>query len=88
MLNLLFTSACRGQPVAIKMVKASSSQPSELARELKQLRTELTILSRVRHPNIVRLFGGSLTPPAFFLVEELMEVCAACLNGTLPHPNT
>lgn len=56
------------------MVKASSSQPAELARELKQLRTELTILSRVRHPNVVRLFGGSLSPPTFFLVEELMEV--------------
>ena len=33
---------------------------------------EVSILSRTRHPNIVRFFGGCLHPPTVFIVEELM----------------
>ena len=42
------------------MVKANSGQPAELAKELKQLRTELIILSRVR----VRLWACYVTSVA------------------------
>jgi hypothetical protein len=34
---------------------------------------EVQILSRVRHPNIVRFYGGSISPPNVFIVEELMQ---------------
>ncbi len=34
---------------------------------------EVSILSRVRHPNIVKFYGGCLHPPTVFIVEELME---------------
>ncbi|KAF5829271.1 kinase-like domain-containing protein, partial [Dunaliella salina] len=29
--------------------------------------------SRIRHPNIVKFYGGCLHPPTVFIVEELME---------------
>ncbi len=31
------------------------------------------MLSRVRHQNIVRFFGGCIRPPVVFIVEELMQ---------------
>lgn len=34
---------------------------------------EARILSRVRHPNIVKFYGGNISPPVVFIVEELME---------------
>jgi serine/threonine protein kinase len=34
---------------------------------------EVRVLSRVRHPNIVRFYGGCIRPPVVFIVEELMQ---------------
>jgi hypothetical protein len=33
---------------------------------------ELQIMARLSHPNIVRVYGGCLTPPNLFVVSELM----------------
>ena len=33
---------------------------------------ELQIMARLNHPNIVRVYGGCLTPPNLFVVAELM----------------
>ena len=30
-------------------------------------------MARLQHPNIVRVFGGCLTPPNLFVVAELMS---------------
>lgn len=49
----------KGQPVAVKMVLGTGSVPAELAA----LRLEVSILSRVDHPNVLRLLGGNLRPP-------------------------
>jgi len=37
------------------------------------LAQEVSVLSRVRHRNIVRFYGCCLHPPPVFIVEELME---------------
>ena len=36
------------------------------------LQHELQIMSRLNHPNIVRVYGGSMSPPNLFVVEEIM----------------
>ncbi|KAL6748367.1 kinase-like domain-containing protein [Haematococcus lacustris] len=54
---------------------------------LDNLHMEIRILSRVRHPNIVRFYGGSIRPPTVFLVEELMQIDLSKLvhdNNLLP----
>ena len=33
---------------------------------------ELQIMARLNHPNIVRVYGGCMTPPNLFVVEELL----------------
>lgn len=40
---------------------------------LETLQQEARILSRVRHPNIVKFYGGNISPPVVFIVEELMQ---------------
>ena len=39
---------------------------------LSSAQIELQIMARLNHPNIVRVFGGCLTPPNLFVVAELM----------------
>ena len=36
------------------------------------VQVELQIMARLSHPNIVRVYGGCLTPPNIFVVTELM----------------
>ena len=43
-----------------------------LTNSLKLPQIELQIMARLNHPNIVRVFGGCLTPPNLFVVAELM----------------
>lgn len=36
------------------------------------MRRELEIMSRLSHPNVVRVLGGNIKPPTMLIVEELM----------------
>ncbi|KAG2493416.1 hypothetical protein HYH03_008541 [Edaphochlamys debaryana] len=59
----------RRTPVAVKLLDPST----DMLAGLRNLAHEVHVLSRLDHPNIVRLYGGSLAPPRPFLVEELMN---------------
>jgi hypothetical protein len=42
----------------------------------------MRILGRLRHPNVVALLGGCLTPPNICIVEELMQTSLAAYIAT------
>ncbi len=65
-----------GQPVAVKMVLGAGGVPAELAA----LRLEVSILSRVDHPNVLRLLGGNLRPPN--VRRQLRAAGVRGLSGT------
>ncbi|KAL6755122.1 kinase-like domain-containing protein [Haematococcus lacustris] len=62
----------RGLPVAVKFANKGMLDGLVSKAALDTLNVETRILSRVRHPNIVRFYGGCIRPPVVFLVEELL----------------
>lgn len=56
--------------------------------ECKSLFSELLVLLRLEHPNIVQCFGASLDLPLFGIVLELMEggTLAEAIKGSLGLP--
>ncbi|KAI8473495.1 MAG: kinase-like domain-containing protein [Monoraphidium minutum] len=62
-------------PVAVKLLTGFAQLPDgQLTSSAASLLDELRIMARVpSHPNVVTCFGGSITPPELFIVEELMD---------------
>lgn len=55
----------RDKIVAVKLI--------ETEQEIKAFKVEVRQLSRVNHPNIVKLYGASTKPPNVCLVMEYAE---------------
>ncbi|KAJ9505882.1 hypothetical protein QJQ45_002948 [Haematococcus lacustris] len=68
----VYSGHYRGLPVAVKFANKGMLDGLVSKVALDTLNVETRILSRVRHPNIVRFYGGCIRPPAVFLVEELL----------------
>lgn len=80
----VFRGRLWGTDVAIKLVKDNSA--AELGSDaLKALRAEVSILSQLRHPNIVLYLGAGTTPPSVFVVTEWCE--RGDLNDLLYDPS-
>ncbi|KAG2489313.1 hypothetical protein HYH03_012145 [Edaphochlamys debaryana] len=76
----VYAGTYMGQPVAVKMLLgAGGGALSELAA----LRLEVSILSRANHPNVIKIYGGNLSPPKPFIVAELL-MCS--LHDYIYHP--
>lgn len=76
----VFKAHYNGNDVAVKQIGREFSSP----KEIKSIVDELKILSRLgQHEKLVRCFGGCMTPPDVFIVEELME----CDLHKLIHPD-
>ncbi|KAG5176266.1 CTR-like PK [Tribonema minus] len=57
------------KPVALKVL-FDARMNEELIREFTE---EVNVLAQLRHPNIVRVLGGSTSPPHLFFLMELCE---------------
>ncbi|KAG2499288.1 hypothetical protein HYH03_002866 [Edaphochlamys debaryana] len=75
----VFRATYRGQPCAVKVLPPEMLFGSGSA-ELHTFVQEVVVLASVRHPNIVRMLGGSLQPPNVFIIEEL---CCRSLDSWL-----
>ncbi|KAJ9535030.1 hypothetical protein QJQ45_029700, partial [Haematococcus lacustris] len=70
----VYSGQYRGLPVAVKFANKGMLDGLVSKSALDTLNVETRILSRVRHPNIVKFYGGCIRPPVVFLVEELLLV--------------
>ncbi|KXZ54209.1 hypothetical protein GPECTOR_5g301 [Gonium pectorale] len=60
-------------PVAVKVLNGSVVDGRAMQRDMASFHAEMSILSRLRHKNIVHLFGGCMRPPHIFFVMQLMR---------------
>ena len=70
--GLVIRARWRDRDVAVKVFQTESERSAFLV-ELRQL-------SRVAHPNIIRLFGASTQPPHVYIVMEYAE-CGSLYKG-------
>eukprot|EP01034_Spumella_vulgaris_P042710 gene42710-52984_t len=64
----IFTAKLNGKVVVIKMIKPAC-EDDEVA--INELDMEIGLLSRMEHPNIIKVIGGGSTPRKFIVVEHL-----------------
>ncbi|GIL59077.1 hypothetical protein Vafri_14033 [Volvox africanus] len=69
----VYRGVYRRDMVAVKLLNGSIVDGRALQRDMASFHAELSILSRLRHKNIVRLYGGCMRPPCIFLVMQLMR---------------
>lgn len=58
-----------GTDVAVKVVDHESMSPEAY----RDFLSEISMMSNLRHPNVLILLGGSLTPPNLYFVTEYMS---------------
>ncbi|XP_066351924.1 uncharacterized protein [Miscanthus floridulus] len=71
----LFHGIYKEQPVAVKFIRQpDDEEDAELAAQLeKQFHTEVTTLSRLNHPNVIKLVGACSSPPVFCVITEFLS---------------
>ncbi|KAG1670201.1 hypothetical protein FOA52_014977 [Chlamydomonas sp. UWO 241] len=72
--GLVYKGAYKGEEVAIKVIIPSGQQGAGAmdAEDIASMQQELQIMARLSHPNVVRIYGGCMSPPNLFVVSELM----------------
>eukprot|EP01133_Synstelium_polycarpum_P011935 gene11935-13910_t len=68
--GVVYKGAWRGSTVAIKQIKINEDVTNQV---LDEFRKELTILSKLRHPNIVLLMAACTQPPNLCFVTEFLN---------------
>ncbi len=68
------TQISTGQTVAVKFLLTESVRKEEVWREVKRFNREMKLISRLKHPNIVRLIdAGTMGDKELFLVLDFIE---------------
>jgi hypothetical protein len=62
-----------GQRVAVKLLATDGPWGAPTEAFAESFAQEVAVLSRCRHPNVVRLLAASVEPPRLCLVLELMD---------------
>lgn len=76
-LSEVYAAIWRDTKVGVKLLIPREGVVDHLAEAVKNFRREIWIMSALKHPNILKLIGASLTPSCYVLVMEYMS------NGSL-----
>jgi serine/threonine protein kinase len=66
----VFSGTCRGLPVAIKVLK----QKQLPEQQMISFRKEVTIMSKIAHPNVLTFLGVCLEADNLLLITELLQM--------------
>nr|ACG29221.1 protein kinase [Zea mays] len=71
----LFHGIYKEQPVAVKFIRQpDDGEDDELSAKLeKQFTSEVTILARLQHRNVIKLVGACNCPPVFCVITEFLS---------------
>lgn len=71
----LFHGIYKEQPVAVKFIRQpDDGEDDELSAKLeKQFTSEVTILARLQHHNVIKLVGACNCPPVFCVITEFLS---------------
>jgi serine/threonine protein kinase len=75
--GVVYQGSLYGSPVAIKMLHTNVSDSEEFIHEI-------TVMRRLRHPNIVLFLGATVSPDPLCIVTEL--VSRGALMKEIEHP--
>nr|ACG29736.1 protein kinase [Zea mays] len=73
--NRLFHGIYKDQPVAVKFIRQpDDGEDDELSAKLeKQFTSEVTILARLQHRNVIKLVGACNCPTVFCVITEFLS---------------
>lgn len=76
-LSEVYAAIWRDTRVGVKLLMPREGVVDNLEDAVKNFRREIWVMNELKHPNILRLVGASLTPSCYVLVMEYMS------NGSL-----
>lgn len=76
-LSEVYAAIWRDTKVGVKLLLPREGVVDHLAEAVRNFRREIWVMSSLKHPNILKLIGASLTPSCYVLVMEYMS------NGSL-----
>lgn len=76
-LSEVYAAIWRDTKVGVKLLLPREGVTDKLEEAVRNFRREIWVMNALRHPNIVKLIGASLTPSCYVLVMEYMS------NGSL-----
>ncbi|KAF3335081.1 tyrosine-protein kinase SRK3-like protein [Carex littledalei] len=71
----LYRGNYKNQPVAVKLIRQPDEEENEelSARIEKQFMREISNLSHLYHPNVIKLVGACKTPPVYCIITEYLS---------------
>ncbi len=73
----LFSAIYKGTPVVIKMIQTQAEKNKFAVEEFE---FEFALLSRIDHPNIIKVLGAGSQPRRFIVLEKLSQTLAGVLK--------
>jgi Protein tyrosine and serine/threonine kinase len=83
--SIVYSGSYCGETVAVKMIRIELEASDKVQREFD---FEFNILSRLKHPNVIRVLGKGLVPRKFIVMEFLHDTMSGRLQRNVIKSDT